>query len=157
MLLVSALLCGCAHSGPPSPDPAYDTARYMSLQIEQTKKEKTVVVCLQSDAATNRRLETYMVQYLKKDGFQAVGTQDVFTVRPSYAPRGLLSELRSAKVAGIIEVKFWGNITREGVPEHFTLEHRRLKVKKRDVNQRSCATLAEALMHLMIAMPVAKL
>lgn len=156
LFLAVVLLGGCAHSRRRSPDAVKDPAQFVASLVEKTKGQKVIVFCMQSDVATNQRLEAYMADYLNKNGFHSESTRDIFRIRDVYTPMELLEELRAKGIVGIIEVAFSGKLNADGVPENYTLLYRRLKVKKKYVVDKRYASATGALVQLLLVMPLMK-
>jgi hypothetical protein len=144
-------LVACSHSKPSMPDAFHDPAGYTAAVLQQ----KTVVVCLQGNQPTNQFLETYMANHLKKDGFQTFGTKEIFKIRKIYTPLMLLDDLNRAGIKGLIEVTFSGKVTKEGVPENYTIHYRSLNIKKKDVVNNKYDSMTGALVQLLMALPFA--
>lgn len=156
LTLISWALAACSHAPPKQPDAVSDPAHYITDLMQKTRRQKVVVFCMQSDIATNQRLEDYMAHYLNQQGFRAVGTRDAFKPRAVYTPLELLSEMNAQGIKGVIEVSFSGKPNAEGMPEHFTLLYRKLKIKRKNVVDNRYSTVLGAFVQLMLVMPLLK-
>ena len=157
LLLAGLVLAGCAHSNQAVPDAAVDPVAYTAYQIQKSKTQKVVVVCVQADEATNERLAAAMAAQLNKDGFQARSLREIVPLQPDYTPLGVLRKLKEAGIKGIIEVDFSGHLTPQGIPESYSLHHRPLKVKKKNVVDRPSRSLTAAFWQLLVSMPLTRL
>lgn len=74
----------------------------------QVNIHKVVVVCMQGDPQIGRHLESNMVPKLRRQGFNAIATRELFSSDSKYSPRRMLELMQRAQVDGIMEINYAG-------------------------------------------------
>lgn len=156
-LLALLLSSGCSWFRPQVPNPGADPAGYMAWMIQQSKKKPVILICAQFNDDQNQRLESLLAERLKQEGFRILATRDVFHVRVTHSPMELYRDMKSAGIRGIMEVTFSGTVSREGVPENYTLQYREFKIKKKNIVNNNYRSIKGALIPLLLAMPMTKM
>jgi hypothetical protein len=108
-----------------------------------------VIVCLQANPSVNRRVESQMVPLLLHQGLAAVGSQDLFPAVSKYSPKGLMDQMRRARVDGIMELQYSGEIPAQGLPQGIRFKYHSIKGQSAKLSDR-LGTLDEALTALIV-------
>lgn len=92
-LVLAAVIGGCAPMSRPKSD-------WRAANIH-----RVAVVCVQSDRDTNRRIEAEAASKLRRQGFVAVTSQDLFAETAWHSSGNLLKHLQRERIDGIMEVQ----------------------------------------------------
>lgn len=155
-LSVLVLTSGCSWFHSTVPNPGSDPAGYMAWMVTQSKKKPVILICTQFNDAQNQRLESLLAERLRSEGFQVRGTRDVFKVRATPSPYELFDDMKSAGIKGLMEVTFSGTVSKDGVPENYTLQYREFKAKRKHIVNQYYRSIKGALIPLLLAMPMTK-
>lgn len=90
---VASAVAGCASASRPEKG-------WRSVNIH-----RVAVVCVQNGADENRQIEADAVPVLRRQGFAAAASRDLFPVATRHSPRDLLKHLQRERIDGILEVK----------------------------------------------------
>lgn len=115
--LISALLIsGCALGRPKPHEKDWRVANV----------HKVVVVCVQGEQQANRSIESSMVSRFRRQGFDAVITQELFPNTAKFSPKEMLDRIRRAQVDGIMEIVY-SSVALDGVPRDLKFKYHSIK------------------------------
>lgn len=117
-LFLTLLFLGCSH---------VKATKSAEQDWRAANIHKVAVVCVHGDRMTNRRVESSVVPKLRHQGFDAVAAQDLFPAAPGYSPKGLMSLMRGARVDGIVEVIYSGEVPPGGLPREVRFKYHSIK------------------------------
>lgn len=105
-ILSLALWGPFAHAAKPKPTPR------PSVGIR-----KVIVVCLQGEQESNRRVENAIVPRLMRQGLDATASGAVFSGGKGFSPEALLAQMKKSRMDGIMLVTHSGDVPEEGAPK----------------------------------------
>lgn len=109
---------------------------------------KVIVVCLQGDQESNRRVESSVVPRLKRQGLDATASGSAFTAIAILSPQALLGQMKKSRADGIMLVTYSGEIPNEGSPKGIRFKYYSIKGASPKLSSKK-APLDEALRGLL--------
>jgi hypothetical protein len=97
--------------------------------LKNTKK--IVVVCLQGDPKTNRRLEEVLAVSLKNQGIEALGAHDFLSGWGAFSAKSIVGGLKKAGVDHVVQLTYSGPLVQEVSPQLMRLTAYTLSDKKK--------------------------
>lgn len=88
---------------------------------------KVMVACVQGDQETNRRAEAHVAPILRRQGLDAMPSQELFSAGSEYSPKAVVEQMRRAQVDGIMELTYSGEIPSEGLPRGARFKYHAVK------------------------------
>jgi hypothetical protein len=139
LLVLVFSISACAHTATTSTRSDWRTANI----------HKIAVVCVQDgDSKANRQIESDAVPNFRRQGFDAIGVQELFPAASQYSPKYLMGRLRQAHVDGVMEIAYSGEAPPDGLPRQFKFKYHSIKGWPEQISNRR-RTLDAALIALM--------
>jgi hypothetical protein len=106
--------------------------------------ERVVVVCIQRDGKSNRRIETLLAPRLRRQGLDPLTSETAFKGIRQYSPFALMERMRQSRVDGIMLAEFSGQPAADEAPRAVRYKFYALKALPKNPSKRRM-TLDEAL------------